>query len=116
MDTMLALLISGRLARTLLLVPTDPLRSQSSEKCVQLNKLREIDAASDTVLNPVTRAISSGMQVEEIQQLAEANMIVATLPAIQLIFMPWKSRDVMRRTLSLWASRSGLAALTSLIS
>ncbi|WP_338444659.1 DEAD/DEAH box helicase family protein [Pseudomonas sp. LTR0] len=82
-DTMLGLLIAGRLARTLVLVPTDPLRSQFSEKCVGLKKLREIGAVSDTALNPVVRAISSGMQVEEIQQLAEANVIVATPQALQ---------------------------------
>ncbi len=81
-DTMLGLLIAGRLARTLVLVPSDALRSQLVKKC-DLKKLREIGAISETALNPVVMAIRSGMSVEEVQQLAEANVIVATPQALQ---------------------------------
>ncbi|MFP3492933.1 DEAD/DEAH box helicase family protein [Pseudomonas sp. SIMBA_059] len=82
-DTMLGLLIAGRLARTLVLVPSDALRSQLVEKCLGLKKLREIGAVSATALNPVVRAIGSGMSAEDVQQLAEANVIVATPQALQ---------------------------------
>jgi superfamily II DNA or RNA helicase len=81
-DTMLALLIAGRLARTLVLVPSDALRSQLLKKC-DLKKLREIGAVSETALDPVVMAVSSGMSVEEVQQLASANVIVATPQALQ---------------------------------
>ncbi|MBP2263065.1 DEAD/DEAH box helicase family protein [Pseudomonas sp. BP8] len=50
-DTMLGLLVAGRLPRTLVLVPSDPLRSQLVEKCLELKKLREIGAVSTTALN-----------------------------------------------------------------
>ncbi|SUD75816.1 type III restriction endonuclease subunit R [Pseudomonas putida] len=51
-DTMLGLLVAGRLARTLVLVPSDALRSQLADKCHELKKLREIGAVSATALNP----------------------------------------------------------------
>ncbi|MDH0096556.1 DEAD/DEAH box helicase family protein [Pseudomonas sp. GD04158] len=82
-DTMLGLLIAGRLARTLVLVPSDALRSQLVNKCVGLKTLREIGAISETALDPVVRAVSSGMSVEDVQELAEANVIVATPQALQ---------------------------------
>lgn len=82
-DTMLGLLIAGRLARTLVLVPSDALRSQLVKKCVGLKTLREIGAISEMALDPVVRAVSSGMSVEDVQKLAEANVIVATPQALQ---------------------------------
>lgn len=82
-DTMLGLLIAGRLARTLVLVPSDALRSQLVNKCVGLKTLREIGAISEAALDPVVRAVSSGMSVEDVQELAEANVIVATPQALQ---------------------------------
>ncbi|MBF8668374.1 DEAD/DEAH box helicase family protein [Pseudomonas putida] len=81
-DTILGLLIAGRLARTLVLVPSDALRSQLVKKC-ELEKLREIGAVSDTALNPVVRAINSGMEVDDVHHLAEANVIIATPQALQ---------------------------------
>lgn len=81
-DTMLGLLVAGRLARTLVLVPSDALRSQLVGKC-DLKKLREIGAVSETALNPVVKAVSSKMEVGEVAQLAEANVIIATPQALQ---------------------------------
>jgi superfamily II DNA or RNA helicase len=81
-DTMLGLLIAGRLARTLVLVPSDALRSQLLKKC-DLKKLREIGAISEIALNPVVTVIRSGMSIDEVQQLAEANVIIATPQALQ---------------------------------
>lgn len=81
-DTMLALLIAGRLPRTLVLVPSDALRTQLVNKCKEFKKLREIGAVSDIALNPVVSAISSGMSTEEVLLLAGANIIVATPQAL----------------------------------
>ena len=81
-DTILGLLIAGRLARTLVLVPSDALRSQLVKKC-DLKKLREIGAVSETALNPVVMAVRTGMSIEEVQQFSEANVIVATPQALQ---------------------------------
>ncbi|KJZ39933.1 MULTISPECIES: DEAD/DEAH box helicase [Pseudomonas] len=82
-DTMLALIIAGRLARTLILVPSDALRTQLANKCMDLKKLREIGAVSKVALNPVVRTIGSGMSTEEVLLLADANIIVATPQALQ---------------------------------
>lgn len=81
-DTILGLLIAGRLARTLVLVPSDALRSQLLKKC-DLKKLREIGAVSETALNPVVIAVRSGMSVEDVQQLAAANVVIATPQSLQ---------------------------------
>lgn len=82
-DTMLGLLIAGRLSRTLILVPSDALRTQLVNKCEDLKKLREIGAVSDTALNPVVIALSSKMTAGEVQRLAQANIIVATPQALR---------------------------------
>lgn len=83
-DTMLGLLIAARLSRTLILVPSDALRIQLVNKCRELKKLREIGSVSEIALNPIVRAIGSKMTVDEIQQLADANIIVATPQALKL--------------------------------
>ncbi len=82
-DTMLALLIAGRLPKTLILVPSDALRTQLVNKCKELKKLREIGAVSNTALNPVVSAIGSGMSADDVLLLADANIIVATPQALQ---------------------------------
>ncbi|PHH39052.1 DEAD/DEAH box helicase [Pseudomonas putida] len=87
-DTMLGLLVAGRLPRTLVLVPSDPLRSQLAEKCLELKKLREIGAVSVTALNPVVQVIGSGLSADGVHQLAEANVIVATPQALQRFDQP----------------------------
>lgn len=76
-DTVLGLLIAGKLARTLVLVPSDALRSQFIRKC-DLYKLREIGAISENVLNPVVMAVRKGISIEAVQQFTEANVIIAT--------------------------------------
>ncbi|WP_301213690.1 DEAD/DEAH box helicase [Yersinia sp. 22-579] len=83
-DTMLALLISGKMERTLILVPSDALRSQLVGKCSNLKTLRSVGAVSDVALNPVVAAISSGMSEKEVLMLSEANVIVATPQALRL--------------------------------
>ncbi|HHQ6575738.1 TPA: DEAD/DEAH box helicase [Serratia fonticola] len=83
-DTMLALLISGKMERTLILVPSDALRSQLVGKCASFKTLRSVGAVSDVALNPVVAAISSGMSENEVLQLSKANVIVATPQALRL--------------------------------
>jgi superfamily II DNA or RNA helicase len=83
-DTMLALLIAGKMSRTLILVPSDALRTQISGKCEKFVTLRTVGAISDTALNPVVEVINSGMSEQEVLQLAKANVIVATPQALQL--------------------------------
>lgn len=83
-DTMLALLISGKMERTLILVPSDALRSQLVGKCSNLQTLRKVGAVSDIALSPVVSPISSGLSEKEVLKLFEANVIVATPQALRL--------------------------------
>lgn len=83
-DTMLALLISGKMERTLILVPSDALRSQLVGKCANLKTLRSVGAVSDVALDPVVTAISSGLTEKEVLLLSQANVIVATPQALRL--------------------------------
>lgn len=83
-DTMLALLIAGKMPRTLILVPSDALRTQISSKCEKFATLRTVGAVSGTALNPVVEVINSGMSEQEVLQLAKANVIIATPQALQL--------------------------------
>jgi superfamily II DNA or RNA helicase len=72
------------MSRTLILVPSDALRTQISGKCEKFVTLRTVGAISDTALNPVVEVINSGMSEQEVLQLAKANVIVATPQALQL--------------------------------
>ena len=75
-DTMLALLIAARMNRTLILVPSDALRTQLVNKCAELKTLRNVGAVSDTALNPIVTAIDSKM--------SERHKLLNWLPLISL--------------------------------
>ena len=77
-DTMLALIIAARMARTLILVPSDALRTQLVGKCTEMKTLRTVGAVSDTARNPIVAAIDSKLSEEQVAELATANIIVAT--------------------------------------
>jgi len=83
-DTMLALLISGKMERTLILVPSDALRSQLVRKCENFKTLRSVGAVSESALNPVVCSINSGMTEKDVLNLSKANVIVATPQALRL--------------------------------
>ena len=83
-DTMLALIIAARMNRTLILVPSDALRTQLLNKCAEMKTLRAVGAVSDTARNPIVTAIYSKMSDTQVAELANANIIVATPHALQL--------------------------------
>lgn len=83
-DTMLALLISGKMERTLILVPSDALRSQLVGKCENFKTLRSVGAVSENALNPVVFSINSGMTEKDVHKLSSSNVIVATPQALRL--------------------------------
>lgn len=83
-DTMLALLISGKMERTLILVPSDALRSQLVGKCENFKTLRSVGAVSENALNPVVCSINSGMTEKDVLKLSSSNVIVATPQALRL--------------------------------
>jgi superfamily II DNA or RNA helicase len=83
-DTMLALIIAAKMSRTLILVPSDALRTQLANKCVEMKTLRTVGAVSDTARNPIVAAIDSKMSEAQVAELSSANIIVATPQALQL--------------------------------
>ncbi|WP_413975524.1 DEAD/DEAH box helicase [Stenotrophomonas acidaminiphila] len=83
-DTMLALIIAARMSRTLILVPSDALRAQLVKKGAEMKTLRAVGAISDTARNPIVAAIGSKLSKAEVDELATANIIVATPQALLL--------------------------------
>jgi superfamily II DNA or RNA helicase len=83
-DTMLALIIAARMARTLILVPSDALRTQLVGKCTEMKTLRTVGAVSDIARNPIVAAIDSKLSQAQVAELATANIIVATPQALLL--------------------------------
>lgn len=83
-DTMLALSIAARMSRTLILVPSDALRTQLVDKCKEMKTLRTVGAISDIARNPIVHDINSKMSEAQVTELVAANIIVATPQALQL--------------------------------
>lgn len=83
-DTMLALILAARMSRTLILVPSDALRTQLMGKCKEMRTLRTIGAMSASARNPIVYDINSKLSEAQVVELAEANIIVATPQALQL--------------------------------
>ncbi|SDM97253.1 DEAD/DEAH box helicase [Vreelandella arcis] len=83
-DTMLALIIAAKMSRTLILVPSDALRTQLVNKCAEMKTLRTVGAVSDTARNPIIAAIDSKLSEAQVAELATANIIVATPQALLL--------------------------------
>lgn len=83
-DTMLASIIAARMRRTLILVPSDALRTQLVKKCTDIETLRKIGAVSEKALNPIVTAIDSKLSEIQVAELATANIIVATPQALLL--------------------------------
>jgi superfamily II DNA or RNA helicase len=79
-ETMLALLVAGRLPRLLVLVPSDVLRTQVAEKFESLGLLQELGVVSSTAMRPVVGRLAHGLATPEAATaLAGAcNVIVAT--------------------------------------
>lgn len=83
-DTMLALTIAAKMNRTLILVPSDALRTQLVNKSTEMKTLRIVGAVSDKARNPIVTAIDSKMSEVQVAELTNANIIVATPQALQL--------------------------------
>ena len=83
-DTMLGLIIAAKMRRTLILVPSDALRTQLMGKCKEMKTLRTVGAVSDMARNPIVAAIDSKLSKVQVASFANANIIVATPQALQL--------------------------------
>lgn len=78
-ETMLATLVYRRLARTLVLVPSVPLRSQMAGKFLSLGVLPDAGVVPHEIARPRVAALTAGVRTIEDAEtlLREANVIVA---------------------------------------
>ncbi|WP_282296060.1 DEAD/DEAH box helicase family protein [Stenotrophomonas sp. PS02289] len=81
-DTIFATMLAGRFRRTLLIVPTDALRTQIGGRLASLQRLRDIHAITDQVLSPVVHCIDGRDSALESQSITSSNVAIATPSAL----------------------------------
>lgn len=77
-DTIFAVLIAAAMKRTLILVPSDSLREQIGGRLRSLDKLRGIGAIGPAVLSPKIFLVKGAISADEIDELADCDVIIAT--------------------------------------
>ena len=79
-ETMLSLLIIKSCPKLLVIVPTDPLREQVSEKFIKLGELKRIGAISANLKNPVVGIFENGFKDINTAKdfIRKSNVIIAT--------------------------------------
>ncbi|HMJ67383.1 MAG TPA: DEAD/DEAH box helicase family protein [Cyclobacteriaceae bacterium] len=79
-ETMLSILISARCKKLLVIVPTDPLRTQIARKFKTLGYLKEFDIVEQTAINPIVGIIDSKFKnVSTLEDFfSKCNVIVST--------------------------------------
>lgn len=82
-ETMLSFMVANQCARTLVVVPSDALRTQISEKYKTLGLLKEIGVvSSDAALPKVVRIKGRKTRAEWEKILSENNVIVTTMASV----------------------------------
>lgn len=82
-ETILSIVVAGKFQRTLVVVPSDALREQTTNKFLEFGLLRQLGLIDESVKNPVVSTINGGVgDDEELQRLLESNVIVASVPAL----------------------------------
>jgi len=83
-ETMLSVLIAEKIQKLLVIVPTDPLRSQIANKFLTLGLLKELGIIKESTIFPVVGTIrKSFSEISELNQfLNSCNVIVATASII----------------------------------
>lgn len=77
-DTTAAIIIGGKFTRTLVIVPSDALRTQTAEKLRSLSTLRKIKAIDKNILSPIVTPLSGNISQENIDSLQSSNIVVTT--------------------------------------
>ena len=81
-ETMLSLVVAEKCNKALIIVPSDSLRGQVSNKFITLGILKdsEFEIISDTVINPIVGTISSSFKTKEdaVEFYNKCNVIIAT--------------------------------------
>lgn len=80
-EVMIATVVSERRKKTCIIVPSNLLRKQTTERFVTLGKLREIGAVNDAFENPIVAClISSPASEAELEELLDkSNVIISTM-------------------------------------
>lgn len=86
-ETMLSVLVSEKIAKLLVIVPSDPLRNQISNKFIHLGLLRTLSILTESALNPIVGTIKKGFpsETELSEFLSNCNVVVATASIISRI-------------------------------
>ena len=78
-ETILSLVVAGSFSLTLVIVPSDALRTQIQNKFLNLGLLRKLKLVSDNFENPFVATIDHGVKkLREIDGLLKSNVIIAT--------------------------------------
>ncbi|WP_246278888.1 DEAD/DEAH box helicase family protein [Paraburkholderia ultramafica] len=83
-DTIFSLIIAGTFPRTLIIVPSDALRSQTSEKLTALTNIRRFNSIGPETLSPRVFAMTSALSDQDIRSIADSNVVVATPNALTM--------------------------------
>lgn len=80
-ETMLAAVVSRKILTTLVVVPSDALRTQISQKFTKLGILRQLGVVSENALNPVVAVVNNMPSgASDLEQLVKGcNVIVTTI-------------------------------------
>lgn len=82
-ETILSMVVAGKFKRTLVIVPSDALRTQTVDKFVSLGLLRKLGLVTDLILNPKVMSVKQGISdVKEIDSFKDANVIIATASSL----------------------------------
>ncbi len=81
-DTIFAIIIGSRFRRTLLIVPTEALRTQIGDRLASLHRLRAINAISEDVLSPVVHRIDGRDAAVDVHAIETSNVTIATPAAL----------------------------------
>lgn len=81
-DTIFAIIIAGLFRRTLMIVPSDALRTQIGDRLASLQRLRAINAISDDVLSPIVHRIDGRDAAVDAQAIEVSNVTIATPAAL----------------------------------
>lgn len=84
-ETMLATLVNFVRGPLLVIVPSDPLRSQTTRKFLEFGLLRELGVLASDARNPIVGVVTRRPRsVDDLKLLENCNVIIATMAALGL--------------------------------
>lgn len=81
-DAIFAIIIAGRFKRTLIIVPSDALRTQIGDRLASLQRLRAIGAITDDILSPIVHRIDGHDAAMDRAPIEASNVTIATPAAL----------------------------------